>query len=180
MTRDDVINSYFEWLYNLMCDRKFAKGVSYRKLFVFLHSTEFIYFVGRDVNRAHDGVKLRERYARSLGMPGIPDCLDGPCSVLEMMIALSIRCEETIMDNPHIGDRTKQWFWEMVCNLGLGSMMDDIFDKTYAQDVIDTFLERKYKPNGEGGLFIINNTPKDLRKVEIWYQLCWYLDDVKR
>ena len=39
------------------------------------------------------------------------------CSVLEMMVALAICCEETYMDNPNIGNRTGQWFWNMVKNI---------------------------------------------------------------
>ena len=106
------------------------------------------------------------------------DILDGPCSVLEMMIALAIRCEENIMDDPNIGDRTSQWFWGMVVNLGLGSMVDCRFDKQFVDETIRIFLNRKYAPNGNGGLFTIRDCDKDLRKVEIWHQLCWYLDKI--
>ena len=47
---------------------------------------------------------------------------------------------------------------------------------TDEDDVIKRFLDRDYEPNGKGGLFTIKNCRQDLRKVEIWYQLCWYLD----
>lgn len=40
---------------------------------------------------------------------------------LEMIIALAIRLEEHIMDDPDIGNRTGQWFWDMIVSLGLGS-----------------------------------------------------------
>jgi hypothetical protein len=93
-----------------------------------------------------------------------------------MMVALSVRCEETIMDDPRIGDRTGQWFWGMISSLGLGSMMDNQFDKEYVDSVIDRFLKREYEPNGKGGLFTIKRCRYDLRSVEIWYQMCWYLD----
>lgn len=49
--------------------------------------------------------------------------------MLEMMIALAIRCEETIMDDPRYGNRTKQWFWNMMKSLGLSYMNDDCFDR---------------------------------------------------
>lgn len=80
------------------------------------------------------------------------------------------------MDNPAYGDRTTQWFWSMIKTLGLRSMTDDKFDDEYVSSVIDRFLNREYAPNGDGGLFKINNCKYDLREVEIWYQLCWYLD----
>lgn len=175
-------DEYFEWLFNLVCDGRFAKSISYRKLLVFLHSTEFRYSLSRDRNRAEDGVDLRRRFALTCKPKYLYEstmaALDGPCSVLEMMVALAIRCEETIMDDPSIGDRTDQWFWDMVNNLGLGSDIDSRFDERYASDVIERFLDRKYEPNGRGGLFVIKNCDSDLRTVEIWRQLCWYLDTI--
>ena len=80
------------------------------------------------------------------------------------------------MDDPAYGDRTVQWFWSMIKTMGLYSMTDDRFSIDYVSQVVDRFLNREYAPNGEGGLFKINNCEYDLRDVEIWYQLCWYLD----
>lgn len=142
-----------------------------------LHATEFVYSIAMDENRAFDGIGLRRRFALSQDCEDMTDYLDGPCSVLEMMIALSVRCEENIMDDPQIGDRTGQWFWGMIVNLGLGSMTDGKYDKRYVEDVLERFLNRDYDPDGRGGLFTVRNTRRDLRDVEIWYQMCWYLDN---
>ena len=95
-----------------------------------------------------------------------------------MMTALAIRCEENIMDDTRYGDRTTQWFWGMINNLGLGSMWGDNYDKVYVDQVLQTFLNRDYAPNGKGGLFTIRNCDRDLRDVEIWYQLNWYLNSI--
>lgn len=181
MTRDDVINLYFEWLFNLVCGMRFAKDISFRKLITHLHNTEFRYSIPNDENRAREGINLRYRFA--IRMPDIPeyeilDILAGPCSVFEMMVALAIYCEEHIMDIPQYGDRTGQWFWDMVVNLGLGDQMDDRFDRRYVEHVLQRFLNREYEPNGQGGLFTIRNCDRDLRKVEIFYQLCWYLNTI--
>jgi len=174
-----VENEYFEWLYNYVCKYKANSSISYRKLFALLHDTEFIFSIPNDVNRAIDGIDLRYRFFLELeereGGP-VPHCIDGPCSVLEMIIALAIRCEETIMDDPRFGDRTTQWFWRMMSNLGLNLMTDDIFDRDLVKEKIDIFLNRQYEPNGKGGLFYIHDCTEDLRNVEIWAQLCWYLD----
>jgi hypothetical protein len=134
-----------------------------------------------DGNRAEDGIDLRYRFGYEQGYDSqtISTFLDNrPCSVLEMLIALAIRCEEHIMDDPDIGNRTGQWFWNMIINLGLGFMDDTKFDENYVKDVISRFLYRKYKRNGEGGLFTVEHCKNDLRTVEIWYQMCWYLDEV--
>lgn len=173
MTRNDVANEYFEWLYDMVCDGRFAKDISYRKLLSYLHSTEFKYTIQKDWNRVKDGLNLRSKFSREADM-----YLYDPCSVLEMMVALSIRCEETIMDDPKFGDRTGQWFWSMIRSLGLKSMTDDNYDKAYVIGTIKKFLHRDYSPDGEGGLFTIRNCKYDLRRVEIWCQLCWYLDSI--
>lgn len=177
--RDEISNDYFEWMSNLVCEDRYAKSISYRKLLMHLHSTEFTYRIRRDENRADDGVALRYRFADEYaGIENAERYLEGPCSILEMMVALSIRCEENIMDDPRVGDRTGQWFWGMLTNLGLGSMTDDRFDRRYTQDILDRFLNRKYERDGKGGLFRIRNCERDMRTAEIWYQLCWYLDSI--
>lgn len=164
---------YDEWLYDIACKDLFSKNISYKQLLSYLSHREFTVIIPNDINRADDGIDLRLRYQM---ITGEHISRSKPCSVLEMMIALAIRCEETIMDNPAYGDRTPQWFWTMIKNLGLYSMTDDNFDIEYVSSVIDRFLNRDYAPDGEGGLFKIRNCMYDLRNVEIWYQLCWYLD----
>lgn len=179
MIRDDVNNVYFEWLYDTVCKDRYSSEISYRKLFMHLHRKTFTYSIARDENRAEDGISLRRRFALEYHIvENADEYIDGPCSVLEMMIALAIRCEETIMDDPSMGNRTKQWFWKMVANLGLGDMNDDIYNKNFVERTIQRFLDREYEPNGKGGLFVIRNCDYDLRTVEIWHQLCWYLDSI--
>ena len=178
MLENELRKEYFEWLYYLVCDKRFSEQNSYRKLFEHLHNTEFVYFISMDDNRAKGGIDLRYRFGCSIGYKDISEYLDGPCSVLEMMIALAIRCEETIMDDENFGDRTDQWFWDMMKNLGLGHMNDDEFDEEYVSDVITRFLNRDYEPDGRGGLFFVRNCDIDLRDVEIWIQMLWYLDNI--
>ena len=174
----NITHDYVEWLCKKVCGKRFSKKTTYRKLLLFLHSVEFVYLMQNDDVRAKNGTDLRWAYSWETGVnyDEVERYLDAPCSVLEMMIALSISSEE-IMDDPQIGDRTGQWFWNMIVNLGLGSMTDDRFDEEYAEEVILRFLNREYEPNGKGGLFTVNGCG-DLRKVEIWYQLCWYLDTI--
>lgn len=146
---------------------KIVDGDAYSKLLEHLHRTEFTYEIPMDENRAKDGIEFRH----SLGIHN-----DHSCSVLEMMIALAARCEVNIMSDSEIGDRTRVWFWEMVQSLGLAGMTDDAYDEYRVQNILDTFLRREYQPDGQGGLFTIPDCPRDLRTVEIWYQMCWYLN----
>ena len=178
MFRDQIINDYFEWLWNFTKCRGHSQN---RKIITLLHNIEFRYSIPMDANREEDGIDLRYRFMTEVGIPKnyqeVYGYLDGPCSVLEMMIALAIRCEESIMDDPDIGDRTSEWFWLMMKNLGLDYMSDRKFDRDIAEEKISIFLERKDKRKGEGGLFVVNGR-RDIRKVEIWYQMCWYLDTI--
>lgn len=180
MTINSISDEYLDWMYSIVCNDKYSKNISYRLLFQHLNDTEFTYIIPMDANRWEDGVDLRYRFGSDRGYDNrfIASYLDTrPCSVLEMMIALSIRCEEHIMKNPDIGNRVGQWFWEMIVNLGLGQMNDQNYRPVFIDDVMDIFLNRKYEPNGKGGLFTVKNPPNDMRKTDIWYQMNWYLID---
>ena len=180
MTKNEIINEYFEWLSYVVCGEQYEGAISYRKLLTHLHEVEFTYILPMDENRAGNGINLRYRWALDIDEDTdyILDVLDGPCSVLEMMVALALHCEENIMDDPKYGNRTGQWFWGMVNNLGLGAMYDELYDERYVDEVITRFLNREYERDGRGGLFTIKNCKYDLRDVEIWHQLSWYLSTI--
>lgn len=129
---NQVKNDYFEWLYKNACRGKVHDGVSYRKLFMLMHDTQFDFYIPSDSNRANDGTDLRYRFANRYGYNNIMRIIDEPCSLLEMMLALAMRCEDTIMNNPVYGDRTTQWFWGMMKSLGLSYMIDEEFDEKEA------------------------------------------------
>ena len=179
MLQEELQNRYFEWLYYLVCGNDEYNRLSYRKLLSFLHSVEFTYVIDFDGNRAQDGIDFRYRFGHEHGFSQsmIRTCLDDrPCSVLEMMVALAYKVEEQIMDNNEYGNRTGQWFWNMIVSLGLGYMNDLDFNESAAYRVISKFLDRRYSPDGKGGLFTIENCPYDMRDVEIWSQCMWYLN----
>lgn len=179
LDKDYINNEYFEWMYNIICGGRFAKSISYRKVLMKLHDTEFKHPARKDRGRDSDGIKLRYRFPyEQYGIEDIERYISGPCSMLEMMLALAIHCEESIMDNPAYGDRTAQWFWIMMNSLGLGSMADDLYDRDEVEFIIKRFLRREYEPNGRGGLFTIRHCKDDLRNVEIWTQMCWYLNTI--
>lgn len=176
--REEINADYFEWMIDIVCRDRFAPNISYRKMLTQLHAIEFVYSIPMDENRAVDGIELRRRYALRHGYDDLSDYLTGPCSVFEMILALAIRCEETIMDDTAYGNRTAQWFWGMIVNLGLGAVTDDQYDEQYVEDVILRFLNHEYEPDGRGGLFRVRHCNRDLRTVEIWYQMNWYLDTI--
>lgn len=175
MIENEVRREYFNWLCDIVCGYRYSQENSYDNLLAHLHNIEFTWTISKDSNRAEDGIGLRRRFDE---MGDVIDLLDGPCSVFEMMVALAIRVEENIMDDPRYGDRTGQWFWKMINNLGLGSMSDRCFDTDYVDNAIKALLNHEYEPNGRWGLFMVRNCDCDMRKLEIWHQLCLYLDSI--
>lgn len=177
----DILNKrYFEWMCQLVCDEKHSDCSSYQKLLKYLHNRDFTYTFEFDGNRAEDGIDLRYRFAYEHHYDNtlVLNRLNlGNCSVLELMVALALKCEE-YMDNPDTGDRTGRWFWDMVTSLGLDDMTDFYFDEVRVGEIIDVFLSRDYAPNGKGGLFTVRHSRYDMRDVEIWHQMCWYLNDI--
>lgn len=171
-----VKSDYFNWMCDVVCGNSFREPFTYNRLLAFLHDVEFTYFVPYDENRAAEGIALRYRYCLLHDCEDLEWCLTGPCSVLEMMVALAIRCEESIMDDPEIGDRTGQWFWGMITNMGIGAMHDANYDEALVSDVVARFLDRDYEPDGRGGLFRVRNWHRDMRTAEIWHQLMAYIN----
>ena len=173
---NEILNDYFEWLCSIVKRDRVTKR-SYRKLLSFLHSEKFIYVDEYDSNRAADGEQLRWRYVyEAKGCEDILDC-EEPCTVLEMLIALSFQMEN-IMEGSDADYSVGYWFWMMLTNLELDKMIDSKFDKHEAYEKIHIFMHRDYEPNGIGNIFVIDNCRTDLRDVEIWWQMCWYLDSI--
>ena len=163
--------NYFDWLGMIA----FPDGVQrseYYDALRKLYDVEFRWSMTMDRNRAKDGEQLRVIFEDEVGEP----CDKfGPCSVLEMMVALAIRCESQIMYDPDEGDQTHIWFWEMFNNLGFSSFDNEFYDEREMRIILRRFLDRDYDPDGYGGPFYIQNFDGDMRKIEIWYQLSYYL-----
>lgn len=176
MGRKEIIDQYHFWLTGLVCDDHHQR--EYQNLLDCLDSIDFIWSVSNDKNRAVDGINLRSKFIDEyhLDFKRTIAILDRPCSVLEMMVGLACRCEDSIMGDDRLGDRTDQWFWTMIESMKIYIMDDERYDDEYVRDVIYKMLQRMYKRNGEGGLFTVHGTTRDLRRIEIWYQMNWYLD----
>lgn len=174
MTKNELNKLYFQWMCRLVCTDRYSNGPSYNNLLFHLNKCEYHPSMIMDENRADDGMDLRYRfgYENAYEGPMIATFLDDrPCSMLEMMIALSIHCENIM------GDRAGDWFWNMISNLGLSAMFDEQYNPDVVDDIIVSFSKRQYRKDGLGGLFYIPNTKRNMRKAELWYQMCWYLDE---
>lgn len=163
--------TYLEWLLSFV-KYKLEEGGKYDKLMLGLHNLAFFYFYPTDENRVFDAYKLRELYNKNF----LDETADISCSVLEVFIALAKRCEDDIMVDPNIGDRTYKWFWIMIQNLGLLEMEDDNFDEERFEDIMMRFMYREYDSDGRGSIFYTTRD-RDFRTADLWYQMCWYLEE---
>ena len=167
---------YFNWLCSKVRADRDPEYMHYSCLLNDLFNQEYRwdFAIESDANRADDGINLRLLYSQETG-----DRLDWinrktSCTILEMLIAMSIRIEMDIMGDPG-EDRPERWFWEMLGNLGLMIMTDDNYDPNYVTDIIWRWMARQYSKNGSGGLFPLRKPTSDQRSIPIWDQMGAYL-----
>lgn len=168
-------NLYFNWLCAKVVDvREKSPGLTYVKLLRALHTTEFVWLIQGDDNRAEDGKELRTEFLLQADIPDDPDWrLLLECSVLEMFVAFSRRAAFMSGDHPSY----IEWFWIFIENLDLKECFDGDFRQEVVDDKLYSFIWRTYDYSGKGGLFPMENAAMDQRDVELWYQFCDYLVD---
>lgn len=179
-TEDELFNEYFEWLTRPL--QQIKSEQKYDLLLRRLHTIDFLWSVPNDDNRGLDGVQLREDFIdkSNLDIYCWSLLLNRPCTVLEMLIALSIRIED-IMDDMGESSNPDGWFWEMIQNLGLLYYTDEYFYRLggpmEVPKIVGVMLSRGYGRDGRGGLFPLRRPNLDQRKVELWYQMNAYLHE---
>lgn len=160
----NVLDHYFEWLCN-----KIGYQEEYYYLLEYLFNNNFIWVIDMDENRALDGLYLRRRFVDEEGVRGDP-FENRECTILEMLVALSIRLEDEIMGDPNL-----EIFWKMLDNLGL--------TKTGNQNIWHKILQgwmyrTSIRKNGSGGLFPLSHPRDNQANVEIWGQAMDYLNEI--
>jgi len=190
---NDLQNSYFNYICSFVSDSKYSFGKicpdkTWFELFSFLHRKEFFSIHPMDINRESDGKWLRTSFFDQFGLFGLHQdddfihnhavFLDGPCSVFEMMVSLASRCSQMVKLSSNF------LMFSMISNLGL-EKFDDIsfynirdYDKIITNK-LDIMLERDYDEKGNGGLWPLktNLCEKDMKNVEIWYQMMFWLKE---
>ena len=135
-----------------------------------LAQVEFVWRHPMDENRAIDGLELRDDFEyetdefldKSSGLPA-------QCSMFEMLAALAIRCENQLMRNSLIGDRTSKWFFEFLNNLGVLDCNERDVNKIV--DACNMFMD------GKKDLFPLKKKGIKQTNEQIWKQLMAYLNE---
>lgn len=171
---EPIEDVYFNWLYSKVASVDVpTPSLTYLTLLRDLHATEFVWIVTGDDNRAQDGLDVRKQFLEQARLNYDPAWMSIGCSVLEMLIAFSKKADFQV----DFGER--EWFWIFLSNLNLSDLNDAAQDNIteIVIEVMDQFLWRTYRRNGDGGMFPLKRTSNDQRKVELWYQFCEYLVD---
>ena len=164
---------YYNYLVRLV---RTPESKHYILLLEHLWRKEYYSILPNDQNRVKDGLFLRREVNEGQDF--------GPCRVLEMLIALSRRMEFQLYGTDY--DKTyKDLFWELVNNLDLIKFdnIEAAKDAMYLEidHILTNWIERRYSPDGHGGVFPLNNWQKgssiEQTKVEIWYQMMLYLSE---
>lgn len=167
---------YFNWLCAKVQNVRMDSSPAYWKLLEQLHRTEFVPLLKMDENRAAYGQELRREFLMAADAPDNPEWRQTlGCSILELLIAVGRDLAfQTSINFPSC-------FWELMSNLRLIGLHDESgFDPAYVDGILDVFISRSYPPNGDGGLFPLEDPQRDQREVEIWYQMFDYLTDQDR
>lgn len=171
---------YLEWLYPLVVTpaaRVENSGATYRELVELLYLKEFTWFVPNDDNRIGDAMDVRREFLREnnprLNMTG--EAMEHGCSVLEVIVGLSRRLEFMV------GGDAPSWSWQLIANLGLERFRDRLGRRKADQtnDILDALINRNYSLDGSGGFFPLAYPKEDQRKVEIWYQMAAYVNEMQ-
>lgn len=177
MTEARFAPEYITWLCDLI--GLYGRDERSKILLDALLDKEFYWTVPNDDNRVQDGLRLRDEFADANDI-SIEDVFVGPCTILEMLIALARRCSDQMYDFDD-QDTPSRWFWEFMENLGLDFCSRTDYDEDYTAEVVDSVLERlverTYSESGRHGLFPLNSPKQDQRNVEIWYQMFAYLTE---
>lgn len=154
----------------------------YGCLIAVLFETDFVYIsddpqLNMDKNRASDGLYLRTIFDQETGNDITTLLKEKKPSVLEVLIALSIRIEQDIMGEGN--DDFGKWFVEMLENLGLTEYTDDYtWPEDEVLEILGRFMYRRYGEDGIGSLFPLKNPEicsEKFTKLEIWNQMQYYL-----
>lgn len=198
---DNIKEAYFDYIYTIsglgVNDKN--ESLSKREFGNLLNEIQFTFVNPKDDSRAADGTALRysfamtmrDAYFSEIDFDEYKECvkkaLNGPCSVLEMMVALAQKIENIAAD-PDYPDRTSMWINKMICSLGITGYQHSYIQKhpewkETVRGVVEKANNREYEPNGKGGYFhIIPNTEEeknvDVRELTIWNQAMMYLNTI--
>lgn len=172
---------YKRWLYDRV---EFGDSTEvYSGLLQLLFDTNFRYILDMDSNRAVDGQQLRWLFSEDTGYCSYEEIdilMGSECRVLEMLIGMASKVANEVIGETYKGDRTPDWFWRFIRNLGLDSCYGEYLPIEFragAVKKLNIWMDRKFDYDGFGSIFPLKNPPGDEREVDIMYQMYAYVHE---
>lgn len=141
-----------------------------------MHQIEFVWTIPGDDNRIQDGKDLRTEFMYAFDIPNdFPELeFKEYVSVFEITIAIS-RILAFVA-----GGEASGWAWRLIDNLGLNHYYDPLNTRKFGEvhNILENLIWRTYERNGKGGFFPLLFPVEDQTKVEIWYQLNAYVNEI--
>lgn len=152
----------------------------YEDLFWEFDREPFPVRIADDANRASDGLMLRKEYLAEGGILRLNHIQDA--SVLEVLVSLVDRVDYCL----GLKMTKQEWMEMFIHNMGLESCTDERYaampDQTLddIEQALDTTFYRRYNTDGlNGGLFVVPQTDKDMRRLSLfeqWNEFAKYTD----
>lgn len=175
-TSNPLAEDYLRWLAPQIRDEQANPGADYWDLLSIMFEKEYSrdWLVPNDENRLVDGLDLRAEfcYATHIRADSLKNL--GPCSFLEVLIALSKRLAF------EAGGEPSGWAWVLLSNLDLDTMADPLNRRKVRKvdRILDTVIQRRYNPDGVGGFFPLSWPEEDQTQKELWYQMAAYIAEI--
>lgn len=179
-----IITDYQQWLHDKIKTKKYNPD-DYIYLFDRLYKRVFTYTLIQDSSLESHGKDLREQFRYDTNYDKLDyRALEGSCSVLEMLIGMSVDCEKDIMT---FTDDTNL-FWIALDELDLLRYSDKAIENgtddkkvtsvtSEIDEIIDVFMHRKYDRDGKRGTPFpsLGDSLHNYRKLSLWDQAMKYL-----
>lgn len=174
-------DEYLHWLEPQLRDEHGRPDKTYEGLLNVMFDKAFTSPIPMDENRLVDGKDLRVEFAQTVRGSNrvklnVTDALlnMAPISFLEVLIALSRRLAFTA------GGEAPGWAWQLLANLELDRMWDPLTRPKHVRirEIMDKAISRTYLPDGTGGFFPLAWPDDDQTRIELWYQLNSYAEEL--
>lgn len=181
----DTYKIYLDWLFDKI------KGDYYENLLYELWKIEYKPDLELDENWVMRGLKLREEFSNGcnakFNCPGYGRKVKDTkgCSVLEMLVSLSITAAESVGEGTQWTDPT-DWFHAVIDNLGLSEATNSnslLYKELIWREMENIMAHNVEKLGGPYNWFVIkkadlkklaDSETVDFSKMDVWRQLlCW-------
>lgn len=182
-------HEYFEWLVSKVTSPAVPDDAQARIVLQVLRDIRIQGLpMDDDAPRLEDGKQLRTNFMDDTGMAAhsYKEALEpesGFCTVLELLVALSMRMDDIMRDPLDPCSSVPSCFWGMVSTMvgqpfypcSYWAFSANASSAVVVAESSMKFLGRQYDPTGHNGNIFIDMSGIDLRAIDIWAQACRFM-----